>query len=282
MILRHAFIAFLIALALCAAPSAAFGAELPQWEAGLGATVITMPDYRGSDHSRRYVFPIPYLVYRGDVLKVDRRAIRGVFFKSERVEVDTSMNGAPPVKSSENGARQGMPDLDATLEAGPSLKIKLGEDRAAGYRAELQFPLRASFATDFSYLRYTGLVFSPRLNFDWARLTPGGRWSAGFALGPVFIDTRNARHYYSVDALYAAPGRPEYDAHGGYAGMQLSLAGTIKTDSVWIGVFSRIDNLGDARFGDSPLVKARWSVTAGLALAWVFGTSEVRVKTEEW
>ncbi len=272
----------LMLVLLAALPAAGRGAELPQWEAGLGATLFSMPDYRGSDRSQVYVYPLPYLIYRSDTLKVDRGSIRGIFFKSERLELDTSFNGSPPVKSSASGARRGMPDLDATLEAGPSLKIRLAEDPGTGYRAELQLPLRAAFATDFSYLRYAGLVFSPRLNFDWAQLLAKGRWSAGFAIGPVFVDSVNARHYYSVDALSAAPGRPFYDARGGYAGMQLSLAGTVKTDGVWVAVFSRVDSLQGARFEDSPLVNSRWNLTAGIAVAWVFGASDVLVHTDEW
>lgn len=241
-----------------------------------------MPDYRGSARAQTYVYPIPYVIYRSDVLKIDRRSIRGIFFKSEKVEVDTSLNGAPPVESDGNPARRGMPDLDATLEAGPSLKFLLSEDRDNGYRAEIQFPLRASFATDFSYLRYTGLVFSPRLNFDWSRLRPGNRWSAGFAIGPLFIDTRNARRYYGVDDQYVTSFRPFYDAHGGYAGMQLSLAGTMKRGNIWAGIFTRVDSVHNARFEESPLVTARWNVSAGIAVVWVFGTSDVLVHTDEW
>ena len=94
-----------VLLALVVLSTAARGAELPQWEAGIGISALTIPDYRGADQSQFYVFPIPYLIYRGDVLKVDRRAVRGVFFKSERLEVDTSFSGSPPVRSGRNGAR---------------------------------------------------------------------------------------------------------------------------------------------------------------------------------
>jgi len=46
-------------------------AELrPEWEFGIGATAFTFPDYRGSDESRGYLLPFPYLIYRGDVLRV--------------------------------------------------------------------------------------------------------------------------------------------------------------------------------------------------------------------
>jgi MipA family protein len=270
-----------VLLALVVLSTAARGAELPQWEAGIGISALTIPDYRGADQSQFYVFPIPYLIYRGDVLKVDRRAVRGVFFKSERLEVDTSFSGSPPVRSGRNGARQGMPDLDPLFEAGPSLKYLLLRSAGGELRVDLQFPLRAVFVTDFSYLRYSGLVFNPRISLDWSRSGPEERLSAGVALGPLFTDSRNSRLFYEVDPIYATPVRPAYEAHGGYGGMQLALAATMRRGSIWIGAFSRIDNLQGARFEDSPLVKARWSVMTGLALSWVFGSSEAMAQAEE-
>ncbi len=273
---------FFILTASCVIPGAAGGVELPQWELGAGIGVLSIPDYRGSDQERLYVFPIPYIVYRGDVLKVDRRAVRGVFYKSERFEVDTSFSGSPPARSSQNGARQGMPDLDAALEAGPSVKITLAETPDATFKSQLQLPLRAVIATDFTYLRSAGLVFNPRLNFDWGWGRTERRWSAGFAIGPVFADTRNYQYYYEVPPLYATPARPAYRPHGGYGGMQLALAATMRLGKVWVGAFSRIDSLHGARFEDSPLVKTRWSVSTGIAVSWVFGTSDVMVRTDEW
>jgi len=283
LMMKRVYIYGLFVLACCAMSfGAAQADELPQWEAGAGAVLFSMPDYRGSDHSEIYAYPIPYLVYRGDVLRIDRKAIRGVFYTSDRIEVDTSINGTPSISSDGNAARQGMPDLDANIEIGPSLKIRLDNGGATGLRTELQLPLRASFATDLTYLHYTGLVFYPRLNVDWTQRTAGGRWSAGAALGPVFIDTRNAEWFYSVAPQYANMLRSQYDAAGGYAGMQLALAATVKTNGYWLGVFSRVDSVSGARFEDSPLVTAKWNVTVGIAAAWVFGTSEVKVKSEEW
>ena len=99
--------------------------DAPLWEAGVGAAVIDFPDYRGSDERQTYVLPVPYVVYRGRFLKVDRENVRGLFFKSDKAELDVSLNGSVPVKSSDNRAREGMPDLEPTLEIGPSLNLFL-------------------------------------------------------------------------------------------------------------------------------------------------------------
>ncbi|HWH49052.1 MAG TPA: MipA/OmpV family protein, partial [Burkholderiales bacterium] len=59
-----------VLLALMAmAPWGARGGEFPLWEAGAGVAVIDFPDYRGSNERRVIALPIPYLVYRGDLLK---------------------------------------------------------------------------------------------------------------------------------------------------------------------------------------------------------------------
>ena len=46
--------------------------QKPLWEAGLGIGALSFPDYRGSDQSHLYPTPVPYFVYRGDILKSDR------------------------------------------------------------------------------------------------------------------------------------------------------------------------------------------------------------------
>jgi hypothetical protein len=46
--------------------------ELPLWEVGAGLFPSTFPAYRGSDDQQYYLLPFPYLVYRGNYLRVDR------------------------------------------------------------------------------------------------------------------------------------------------------------------------------------------------------------------
>jgi hypothetical protein len=41
------------------------------------------------------VLPIPYFIYRGDFLKIDRQRIRGLFLKSRYAEFDVSVNAVP-------------------------------------------------------------------------------------------------------------------------------------------------------------------------------------------
>src|SRR3989338_5696009 len=105
-----------VAIMLTLAPPA-LAEQVPLWEVGAGVAAIDFPEYRGSNVRTSYLLPIPYLVYRGDFLKIDRARVRGQLFHSDKVELDISVNGSVPV--SNNGARQGMPDLDPTFEIGP-------------------------------------------------------------------------------------------------------------------------------------------------------------------
>jgi len=68
---------------------------LPQWELGVGVTAFRLPDYRGSDESRNYLYPFPYLVYRGERVRVDRQGARAVLFESTRAEIDFSASREP-------------------------------------------------------------------------------------------------------------------------------------------------------------------------------------------
>src|SRR4051794_28357577 len=97
----------------------------PLWEAGAGVAALSFPDYRGSSRQRGYLLPIPFFVYRGEVLQIDREKVRGLMFKSERWELDVSLNGSVPVRSNDNPARQGMPNLSPTVELGPQLTYRL-------------------------------------------------------------------------------------------------------------------------------------------------------------
>jgi outer membrane scaffolding protein for murein synthesis (MipA/OmpV family) len=253
--------------------------QLPLWEAGLGATVISFPDYRGSDERRSWLLPFPYIVYRGEFLKADERRVRGLFFRTDRAELDVSVNGTPPVDSSENAARQGMPDLDATLEIGPSLNFLLKRSDDRRIRLELRLPVRAALATDLSHVNFAGWVFQPHLNVDLRDAFGHPGWNLGALAGPLFSDRRYNQYFYGVDPAFATAARPAYNASGGYAGAQFLVSLSKRFRKLWVGGFARWDTLNHAVFSDSPLVKTDEYFAAGVALAWMLGESRTRVET---
>ena len=270
----------LAALAFSGAATGARAESLPLWEAGVGVSVIDFPEYRGSAERRTWVLPFPYIVYRGEYLKADeRRGVRGLFFKTESVELDVSFNGTVPVKSSENEARQGMPDLDATLEVGPSLNFSLLKSADRKSTLELRLPVRGVLASDFSYVDFVGWVFQPTLNVDTRDAFGYTGWKLGFLGGPVYSDGRYNRYFYAVDPAFATATRPAYSPGGGYGGAQFIAALSKRYRDFWIGGFAKWDTLSGAVFADSPLVTARQSWSGGIAIAWMVDESKARVET---
>jgi len=261
------------------AASGARAEQLPLWEAGVGAVALGFPDYRGSDERQFWLLPFPYLVYRGEFLQADERRLRGLFFKTDRLELDVSVNGSVPVDSSENDARRGMPDLDATLEIGPALNVLLARSNDHKTRLELRLPVRAVLASDFTYVRQVGWAFQPNLNVDVADPLGYGGWNLGLLAGPLFTDQRYNRYFYGVEAPYATATRPAYSAGGGYAGTQLIASLSKRYREFWLGGFIRWDTLNGATFADSPLVRDKQSIAGGFAMAWILGKSRTMVET---
>lgn len=251
---------------------------LPLWEAGAGATVLSLPDYRGSNERRQWLLPFPYVVYRGEFLKADERRVRGLFVRTERIELDASINAQPPVDSSENTARRGMPDLDPVLEIGPSLNLSLHRSADRRTEIELRFPVRAAIATDFSHADFTGWVFQPNVNMDVRDPLGQAGWKFGVLAGPMFSDRRYNRYYYAVDPAFATASRSAYNPGGGYAGTQLIAALSKRFPEFWIGGFVRWDTLNHAVFVESPLVSTRQYFAAGIAVAWILGESKTKVE----
>jgi outer membrane protein len=265
-------------LAAVAATAPARAEQLPLWEAGPGAAVLSFPDYRGSNERQLWLLPFPYVVYRGEFLQADDRRMRGVFFKTGRTELDLSFNGSVPVDSDDNDARRGMPDLDGTLEIGPSLNLKLVETAGRKTQVELRLPARAVLASDFSYVRQVGWVFQPNISVDIRDPLGHAGWKLGVLAGPIFSDRRYHRYFYEVAPAFATAARPAYSPGGGYAGTQLIGALSKRYREFWVGGFVKWDTLHGAAFEDSPLVKDRLGFAAGFSIAWVLGESKKMVE----
>jgi len=262
---------------LCLAASLARAEQLPLWEAGLGIGATTLPHYRGSDQSRTWVLPVPYLVYRGESLKVDDdRRIRGLF--GDKLELEFSLNGSPPAKN--NDARRGMPDLDATLEIGPALNIALIRSKDAAEKLELRLPVRTVIASDFSHFRHIGWIFQPNLSLDFKNVLENRGWNLGLRASLIYTDRRYNQYFYAVDPMFATADRPAFNPSGGYGGTTLLAALSKRFPNFWVGAFAKWDSVGGAVFADSPLVRTRSNLSGGLGIAWILGASNTKVEAE--
>lgn len=273
----HCQISLAVACVYLVFASFAHGADKPLWEVGAGFTVLDFPDYRGSDERTTYVLPIPYGIYRGKLLKADRDRIRGLFLETDRVNMQLSIRGSVPVDSSSNSARQGMPDLDPTLEIGPSLEVTLYHNAASDIRVDLRLPARTVIATDLRHSHNVGWVFQPQINVDFKNTPLGEDWNLGFALGPLFGDKRYHNYYYGVSPEFATSQRPAFRAESGYAGAQAIGSVSRRFQRGWFGGFARWDSVSGAVFESSPLIRQENNFTAGFAITWVLRESRQRV-----
>lgn len=266
-------------LALLQAPASARAEEKPLWEFGLGVADMLFPAYRGSSETRNHVLPMPYLVYRGDFFKADRDGIRGVFFDSERVELNLSLAASPPVDSGHIAARQEMPDLKPSLELGPSLDFKLWQSASRDAKVKIFLPVRGAFTLEKSP-QFIGWQFTPRLNLDIDNPPGLPGWTLGIVGGPIYGSQKQHDYFYSVAPQYASAQRSAYEAKAGYAGTQVITALWKRFPSYWVGGFVRYDNLQGSVFAESPLLTQKSAFAGGVAVSWIFGESAQRVSVK--
>lgn len=257
-------------LALWASFAGAAGQPSPKWEVGAGLGVLSIADYRGSKEYRTRVLPIPYLIYRSRLLRVDRQGVRGLLFTSDRLELNMSLNASLTSHTDDNPLRQGMPELDPTFEIGPSLDIRLTDD-PPGHGWLLRLPIRDVVAFSGDGLDSIGWLFNP--NVYWQRHTNHG-WEVGYSAGLYFADQDYHDYYYSVAPAYATPARPAFRAQRGFSGFSTQLSVSRHAGNMWVGAYLRYDNLGGTELLDSPLVETEHYIAAGIGISWIFASSK--------
>jgi MipA family protein len=251
--------------------------EKPLWELGAGVSALRLPVYRGSDEFRNLALPLPYFVYRGERLKLDREGGRGLLFKTDNLELDVSVSGSIPVSSASNAARAGMPGLKATLEVGPLLIASLWRSDDKNSAISARIPFRGVMRSDFNG---AGFVFQPQLAYD-VRNFAGTGWVAGVRGGPVFQSGAYADYFYGVPQAFSTASRASYQGKAGYGGFNVLVGGSKRYGNIWVGAFAKYDNLSGASFEDSPLVRKKQFATVGLAVSWIFTQSSTMVQADD-
>ncbi|MFA6237746.1 MAG: MipA/OmpV family protein [Bacteriovorax sp.] len=239
-----------------------------EWGAGL--LNIYANHYRGSDQWKHWIFPIPYFSYASEHLEAEPSFVRGIFFHNEWFAFKLSLMAGLNVESKDNRARQGMPSLDYTFEAGPMLLFHLWKSQNKEMVLNFEWPIRKIFATDLSYLSQVGVYTVPYFNLIHTATPEVWNWSSEFSLGPMFGDRKYHEYFYNVDQQYASATRPVYRARGGYSGFQTNLVLNKRLKHFVLIPFFRWDYLEKAAFAESPLVKVKNYGLAGLGFFWVF------------
>ncbi|CUI07596.1 MipA/OmpV family protein [Massilia antarctica] len=252
----------------CAVP--AENTPLPLWEAGVLGGVASAPAYPGAaDRSSRGLV-LPFLIYRGLVLRADQTGIGARLFKREAVELDVGLAGSLPARSDDVAARAGMPNLGLLLEFGPRLKVRIAEPSASS-RIRLDIPLRAVIEARAG-MRTQGFTFEPKVVYEMR--SADGLWTFDANAGVAIGDKKVNRYFYEVQPRYATSTRPAYQAG---AGLMLARVGAsasrMLNDDVRVLGFVRLESYAGAANEDSPLMKKKSGASAGVAFAWTLGRS---------
>jgi outer membrane protein len=269
---------FLTLAAMGAAGGATAQQAQPLWEAGVAAFGVSTPAYPGSSDRSARVLPLPYLIYRGEVLRADQGGVGARLFRSERVEFDVGFSGALPANSKDVAARAGMPDLNTLVEFGPRLKILLANPTPTS-RLRLELPLRAVMEIEGG-VRRQGTTFEPKLSYELRGADP--RWGYDLSAAAVFGDARLGRYFYEVSPRDAVAGRPAYQAEAGLILTRVGVSATYKfNQDVRLFGFVREESYRGAANADSPLMKKRSGASVGLGFTWTLGRSARLAKSAQ-
>lgn len=232
-------------------------------ELGFGLASVYYPDYIGSKSTQTLTLPIPYIRYRGEYFTIDEDGITSKLFGIDGLQLDLSVNGSLPASSENSGVRKDMPDLDLTGEIGPKLIYNIYEYGVA--QLEFELPLRAVLSTDFSSIKYRGIVSTPQLKYSLNYSEFEWTFRTGIMLG----DEDYNNYFYEVEERYVTQNRATYKSDGGFNGYRNRVGVTYSKGDWWAGVSVSYINIDKATFRDSPLVETSHAVYIGASVAYI-------------
>lgn len=232
-------------------------------ELGIGVASIYYPSYIGSKSTQALTLPVPYIRYRGEYFTIDEDGIYGKLFGLNDLRLDLSVNGSLPASSEDNSARKDMPDLDLTGEIGPKLVYNIYEKGVS--QLEFELPVRAVLSTDFSNIKYRGIVSTPQLKYslNYTEL----EWT--FRTGLMFGDEEYNNYFYEVKEQYETSTRKAYRSDGGFNGYRNRVGVTYSKGDWWAGAFVSYINIDKAAFRNSPLVETSDALYMGVSIAYI-------------
>ena len=188
----------LVSAGACLLFSAAAGAaaqserNLPLWEVVAGPGGVTTPAYPGADDRSSQALALPFLIYRGPILRSDQSGIGARLLRTDKVEFDIGFAASLPASSEDVEARRGMRDLGTLVEFGPRIKLKIA-DLDERSRVRFEVPLRAVIEGRGG-LHHQGWTLEPRLVYE--RREGQGPWTFPAQLAPVFGDPGVNRFFF--------------------------------------------------------------------------------------
>lgn len=239
---------------------------LPKWELGVALGAASLPQYMGSNERYTFAAPLPYFIYRGERIRMDRGGLSAALFNNDRLSLDLSLGVGLPVRNS-NSARTGMPSLKFNLQAGPRLNWSVFKNQHS--TVNFRLPLRGAIDTSGSML---GWLSEPDIQIR-HQVSPDLKLE--FTAGLLFASKKYHSIYYDVAPVFVTPTRTAYRASGGLHSVSLT-AKQVYQYSDHIRLFSaiRYRNLKPGAISNSPLVKDSHYFSIMVGMAWSIFQSE--------
>ncbi|WP_457424680.1 MipA/OmpV family protein [Roseateles sp. P5_E7] len=247
--------------------------DLPLWEVGVAAAGISQQAYPGSDQQARRALALPYLIYRGKLLRADGDGAGLRAVRTDSFELDVSFAGSLSSGSEVLRAREGMARLGTLVEAGPVARW-FANGRGASDRITFELPLRGVFEAR-NPSRHRGMSIEPRLS--WQHRPKADGLGYGLSVGALLGDRRLGSTFYGVAPGEARPDRPAFDARAGLIAWRLGgSVGTSLTPDLRVYAFGRVDSLAGAANRDSALVRQSTGFSYGIGLSYTLMRSVAR------
>ncbi|MDQ6998327.1 MAG: MipA/OmpV family protein [Mariprofundus sp.] len=244
---------------------------LPKWELGLALGAASLPQYMGSNERYNFAAPLPYFIYRGDRISMDRGGLRAALFDMDQLSLDLSLGAGLPVRNS-NRARAGMPSLKFNIQAGPRLNWKVYQNSQSMLNVRL--PVRGVIDTSGSFL---GWLSEPDIQLQY-KASPALKFE--FTTGLLFASRKYHATFYDVAPAFVTPTRPAYQSGAGLHSASITARLRYQySDNILLFTALRYRNLTPGTISHSPLVKSRHYISITVGMAWSIFQSEAVSRT---
>lgn len=272
--LKFSVSACALALASLSPAHAQQGAQ-PLWELGVFAGGASTPAYPASSEKSNRAIALPFVIYRGDILRSDRGGVGLRLFHNSDVEFDLGFSSSLPASSDNLPARRGMSDLGTLIEFGPRVKWTFARPSPLS-QWRLEVPLRTVMEVN-NGARGQGTAFEPEVVYEAFDPRSGVAWSAKASV--VLGDQQLNDYFYGVATPFVTASRQAYTAQSGLIATRLSLSASTKLGQDWrLFGFTRLESYANAANRASPLYQQQDGVAVGLGVVWTFARSEARAR----
>ena len=250
-------------------PSLTFASSKPLYEFGVAGFIADLPDYPASDQKHTRYLMVPTFLYRGFVLRSDKKGARARFFKLDKLDIDLSLGGSLPASSKDNKAREDMDDLDTLLELGPRINYDFidTEDELFSF----QIPLRSVISTDIQHTEERGFRLAPQVSYE-KRINEKYKYTLSYRLN--YASEKLQDYFYEVQEKDATNRRNQFNAQAGYLGSDLAANLIYKKNTLAMIVGIRHSSYEDATNIKSPLYRVKEDTSIFFGFNWFYFQSK--------